>query len=76
MMGNAPKFDKRQKHQHFLVVITFIDGDSFGRVYINHDQAKRFAKRQKRSPTVKSIRVIKLPPGKALRDVSGTIKKP
>ena len=54
MIGRKPKFpDKRRKHEHFLVTVTYVDGGSFGRVYLDRDKAQRFAKRQKKCPVVK-----------------------
>ena len=52
------KHDKRRKHHHWLVKIFYFDGDFFGRVYTNPDKAGRFAARQKKSPLVKSTRVL------------------
>ena len=49
--------DKRRKHHHWQVTIYYSDGETFGRTYIDHDKAKNFAKRQKKSPTVKRTRV-------------------
>jgi len=56
-----PKFkDRRRKHHHFKVTITYHDGEKFARVYLNRETAKKFAERQKRSPIVKSARVTKI----------------
>jgi hypothetical protein len=43
-----------------LAVIYYHDGEKFARVYIDHDKAKRFAERQKKSPIVARTRVTKL----------------
>lgn len=58
-MGKLIEFngDKRRKHHHFLVTITYKDGETFGRVYTDPQKAERFAERQKKSPAVKSARV-------------------
>jgi hypothetical protein len=50
----------RRVHSYFQVILTYPDGDEFSRIYTNEEKAKGFAKRQKRSPLVKSVRVIKL----------------
>jgi len=56
-----PKFkDRRRKHHHFKVTITYQDGEKFARMYLNRETAKKFAERQKRSPVVKSARVTKI----------------
>lgn len=57
--GNSPSFksDRRRKHHHWLVTITYSDKESFGRVYIDHEKAKKFAARQKKSPVVKRTRI-------------------
>jgi hypothetical protein len=56
-----PKFkDKRRKHEHFLVTVTYPDGEKFGRVYTDREKAERFAERQKKSPTVKSTKIEKV----------------
>jgi hypothetical protein len=52
--------DKRRKHRHFLVTVSYADGEKFGRVYTDKGKATRFADRQKRSPVVKSARVTRL----------------
>ena len=52
------KHDKRRKHHHWLVKVFYFDGESFGRVYIDFEKAERFAARQKKSPVVKSTRIL------------------
>ena len=49
--------DRRRKHHHYLVTISYADGEKFGRVYTDKEKADRFAERQRRSPVVKSARV-------------------
>ena len=49
--------DRRRKHHHYLVTVSYADGEKFGRVYTDKDKATRFAERQRRSPVVKSARV-------------------
>ena len=46
------KIDRRRKHSHWLVTITYADKQEFGRVYTDLEKAKKFAARQKRSPVV------------------------
>ena len=52
--------DRRRKHQHWQVTIYYRDGERFARVYIDRDRAMRFAERQKKSPVVKSTRVLEV----------------
>lgn len=54
------KHDKRRKHHHWHVIVTYPDGESFGRVYTDVAKAERFAARQEKSPVVKSARVVQL----------------
>jgi len=51
------KSDRRRKHHHWLVTITYSDGASFGRVYTEREKAEKFAARQKKSPVVKKTRI-------------------
>jgi hypothetical protein len=52
--------DRRRKHHHWLVTVSYADGEKFGRVYTDKDKAARFADRQKRSPVVKSARITQV----------------
>jgi len=52
--------DKRRKHRHWQVTVFYADGERFARVYTDKTKASRFADRQKRSPVVKSARVVQL----------------
>ena len=52
--------DKRRKHRHYLVTVYYHDGEKFGRVYTDRDKAARFADRQKKSPVVKTARVVQI----------------
>lgn len=52
--------DKRRKHRHWQVTVFYKDGERFGRVYIDREKATRFAARQKRSPVVRSARVLEV----------------
>ena len=45
--------DRRRKHHHWQATIYYADGEKFARVYLNEEQARRFAERQKKSPIVK-----------------------
>ena len=49
--------DKRRKHHHWLVTVSYADSEQFGRVYTDVDKAKNFATRQKKSPIVKKVQV-------------------
>jgi len=46
------KVDRRLKHSHWLVTITYSDKQEFSRVYTDLEKAKKFAARQKKSPVV------------------------
>ncbi len=52
--------DRRRKHRHWQVTIYYRDGEKFARVYIDRERATRFAERQKKSPVVKSTRVMEV----------------
>jgi hypothetical protein len=52
--------DRRRKHHHYLVTVSYADGEKFGRVYTDKEKATRFADRQKRSPVVKSARITQV----------------
>jgi hypothetical protein len=51
------KTDRRRKHHHWLVTVTYSDNESFGRVYVDREKAEKFAARQKKSPVVKKTRI-------------------
>jgi len=52
--------DRRRKHHHWQVTVYYRDGEKFARVYTDRIKAASFAERQKRSPVVKSARVIQV----------------
>jgi len=52
--------DRRRKHHHWRVTIYYGDGETFARVYIDLEKARRFAERQKKSPIVKRTRITRL----------------
>jgi len=52
--------DKRRKHRHWQVLVFYRDGEKFGRVYTDRARAMSFAARQRRSPVVKSTRVVQV----------------
>jgi hypothetical protein len=52
--------DRRRKHRHWQVTIYYRDGEKFARVYIDRERASRFAERQRRSPVVKSTRIMEV----------------
>jgi hypothetical protein len=54
------KRDRRRKHKHWQVTVFYHDGEKFARVYIDRERAERFAERQKRSPIVKSARILEV----------------
>jgi hypothetical protein len=52
--------DRRRKHRHWQVTVYYADGQKFARVYTDRAKAASFARRQKRSPVVKSARVVQV----------------
>jgi hypothetical protein len=52
--------DRRRKHHHWQVTVYYGDGEKFARVYIDRDRAQKFAERQKKSPVVKSTRIMEV----------------
>jgi hypothetical protein len=52
--------DKRRKHKHWQVTVFYKDGERFARVYTDRDKAARFADRQRKSPVVKTARVLQV----------------
>jgi hypothetical protein len=52
--------DKRRKHHHWQVTLFYKDGETFVRMYTDHEKAAGFANRQKKSPLVKMARVIQV----------------
>jgi hypothetical protein len=52
--------DRRRRHQHWQVSVYYHDGEKFARVYIDRERAERFADRQKKSPVVKSTRIVEV----------------
>src|ERR1700676_4159873 len=59
--------DRRRKHKHWQVTIFYRDGERFARVYTDRAKAAKFAERQRKSPVVKTARVLQVggPPGAA-----------
>jgi hypothetical protein len=52
--------DKRRKHKHWQVTVYYKDGEKFARVYTDREKATRFSERQRKSPVVKSARVMQV----------------
>lgn len=52
--------DKRRKHKHWQVTVFYKDGERFARVYTDRAKAARFAERQRKSPVVKTARVLQV----------------
>jgi hypothetical protein len=52
--------DKRRKHRHWQVTVTYRDGEKFARVYTDREKATSFAMRQKKSPMVKQTLVTEV----------------
>jgi hypothetical protein len=57
-----PSFSKdaRRKHHHWEAKVFYNDGETFARVYTDHEKAANFAERQKKSPVVKMARVTQV----------------
>jgi len=54
------KKDGRRKHHHWQATVFYNDGERFARIYTDHEKAANFAERQKKSPVVKTARVIEI----------------
>jgi plasmid stabilization system protein ParE len=52
--------DKRRKHRHWQVTVYYRDGEKFARVYIDRVKAQGFAERQKKSPVVRTARIMEI----------------
>jgi len=52
--------DRRRKHRHWQVTVYYHDGEKFARVYTDRARAEGFALRQKKSPIVKSARIVEV----------------
>lgn len=52
--------DKHRKHHHWVVTLFYGDGEKFKRVYTSLAKARRFAKRQLKSPIVVKATVKRL----------------
>ncbi|HEY2647226.1 MAG TPA: hypothetical protein VGI34_09640 [Candidatus Acidoferrales bacterium] len=52
--------DRRRKHKHYQVTVFYKDGERFARVYTDKDKATNFADRQRKSPVVKTARVLQV----------------
>jgi hypothetical protein len=52
--------DKRRKHRHWQVTVYYQDGEKFARVYIDREKAANFAERQKKSPVVRTARILEI----------------
>lgn len=40
--------------------VFYFDGEYFARVYVDHEKARNFSDRQRKSPVVKSTRILQL----------------
>jgi hypothetical protein len=52
--------DKRRKHRHWQVTVSYLDGEKFARVYTDRLKATKFAERQEKSPVVKEARITQV----------------
>jgi hypothetical protein len=52
--------DKRRKHRHWQVTVTYSDGEKFVRVYPDRAKATKFSERQKKSPVVRETRITQV----------------
>lgn len=61
-MGKVIAFDgdKSRKHHHFLVTVTYVGSERFGRIYTDLKKAYTFAAREQKSAAVKAVSVQKL----------------
>ena len=58
--SNSIHRDRRRKHRHWQVTVQYHDGEKFARVYIDRERAEQFAERQRKSPVVKTTRIIEV----------------
>lgn len=56
----AFKKDRRRRHRHWQVTVTYRDGEKFVRVYTDRPKATKFAERQKKSPVVRATRITEV----------------
>jgi len=49
-----------RKHDHFRVLVTYIDNEQSAKVFTDRERADKFAARQLKSPVVKSSNVERL----------------
>ena len=52
--------DKRRRHRHGRVTVTYSDGEKFVRVYTDRVKAANDAERQKKSPVVKGASITQV----------------
>ena len=52
--------DRRRKHLHWQVTVFYQDGERFARVYTDRVKAVKFAQRQRKSPVVRTARVLQV----------------
>ena len=52
--------DKRRRHRHWQVTVTYRDGEEFARVYTDRAKATKFAERQKKSLMAKETRITQV----------------
>jgi hypothetical protein len=52
--------DRRRKPHHRRVTVYYGDGETFARVYIDIERARRFAARQKKSRVVQRTRITRI----------------
>lgn len=53
----TPWRDRRRKHRHWEVSVYYHDGKRFARIYTDRRRAESFARRERRSPVVRSVRI-------------------
>lgn len=51
--------DSRRKHHHWRVTVYYGDRETFARVYLDPEKARRFAERQKKPPVVERTRITR-----------------
>jgi len=56
----SPFVNRRRRHNYYQATIIYRDGREFARTYNDRDKAVAFAKRQKKSPIVKAVRVVEV----------------
>ena len=59
-MSKVTQFDGSRRQKHWLVTVVYADGEKFGRLYANLQEAQKFAEDQKESQVVEDTHIQEL----------------